>query len=43
MKRQQRAFKITGLTWIVELSFAGLGRNRRLTRDYDIVCNVVYE
>jgi hypothetical protein len=29
VKRRQRAFKITGLTWIVERSFAWLGRNRR--------------
>jgi hypothetical protein len=27
-KRRQRAFKITGLTWIVERSFAWLGRIR---------------
>ncbi len=32
---QQRAFKITGLTWIVERSFAWLGRNRRLSKDYE--------
>jgi putative transposase len=35
VKRRQRAFKITGLTWIVELSFAWLGRNRRLSKDYE--------
>ena len=35
VKRRQRAFKITGLTWIVERSFAWLGRNRRLSRDYE--------
>ena len=29
------AFKITGLTWIVERSFASLGRNRRLSKDYE--------
>ena len=28
VKRRQRAFKITGFTWIVERSFAWLGRNR---------------
>jgi hypothetical protein len=28
VKRRQRAFKITGLTWIVEGSFAWLGRKR---------------
>ena len=32
VKRRQRAFKIKGLTWIVERSFAGLGRNRRLSK-----------
>ena len=25
----------TGLTWIVERSFAWLGRNRRLSKDYE--------
>lgn len=35
VKRRQRAFKITGLTWIVERSFAWLGRNRRLGKDYE--------
>ncbi len=35
VKRRQRAFKITGLTWIVERSFAWLGRNRRLNNDYE--------
>ncbi len=34
-KRGQRAFKITGLTWIVERSFAWLGRNRRVSKDYE--------
>jgi putative transposase len=34
-KRGQRAFKITGLTWIVERSFAWLGRNRRFSKDYE--------
>jgi putative transposase len=28
-------FKITALTWIVERSFAWLGRNRRLSKDYE--------
>ena len=36
VKRRQRAFKITGLTWIVERSFAWLGRNRRLSKDLRI-------
>ena len=35
VKRRRRAFKITGLTWIVERSFAWLGRNRRLSKDYE--------
>src|SRR5258707_4864843 len=30
VKRRQRAFRITGLTWIVERSFAWLGRNRAI-------------
>ena len=35
VKRRQRSFKITGLTWIAERSFAWLGRNRRLSKDYE--------
>jgi len=35
VKRSQRAFKITGLTWIVERTFAWLGRNRRFSKDYE--------
>jgi putative transposase len=35
VKRKQRAFKVAGLTWIVERSFAWLGRNRRLSKDYE--------
>ncbi len=35
IKRRQRAFQITGLTWIVERTFAWLGRNRRLSKDYE--------
>jgi putative transposase len=34
-KRRQRAFKVVGLTWIVERTFAWLGRNRRLSKDYE--------
>jgi transposase len=33
--RGQRAFTIKGLTWIVERSFAWLGRNRRLSKGYE--------
>lgn len=34
-RRGQRAFKITGLTWIVQRSFAWLGRSRRFGKDYE--------
>ena len=39
VKRRQRAFKLTGLTWIVERSFAWLGRYRRLSKDYEYRVN----
>jgi putative transposase len=29
------AQRITGLTWIVERTFAWLGRNRRFSKDYE--------
>jgi putative transposase len=35
VKRRHRAFKITGLTWIVERSFTWLGLNRRFSKDYE--------
>ena len=35
VKRRQRAFKVVGLTWIVERSLAWLGFNRRLSKDYE--------
>ena len=35
VKRKQRAFKVAGLTWIVERTFAWLGFNRRLSKDYE--------
>jgi putative transposase len=35
VKRRERAFEITGLTWIVERTFAWLGRNRRFSKDYE--------
>lgn len=31
----RRAFRVAGLTWIVERSFAWLGANRRLAREYE--------
>jgi putative transposase len=34
-KRRQRAFKVGRLTWIVERSFAWLGFNRRLSKDFE--------
>jgi transposase len=40
VKRQHRAFKMTGLTWIVERSFAWLGRNRRLSKDYGLCAGI---
>ena len=33
--RKQRTFKVAGLTWIVERSFAWLGFSRRLSKDYE--------
>ena len=33
-KRGQRAFQVKGLTWIVERTFAWVGRNRRFRKDY---------
>jgi transposase len=35
VKRRGRAFRIMGLTWIVERSFAWRGRNRHLSKDYE--------
>ena len=35
MHRRERAFRIAGLTWIVERSFAWLGRKRRFGKDYE--------
>ena len=35
-KRRQRAFKVVGLTWIVERTFAWLARNRRLSKDHEL-------
>src|SRR5271165_5642527 len=33
---RRRAFKVVGLTWIVERTFAWLARNRRLSKDYQL-------
>jgi putative transposase len=35
VKRKQGAFEVAGLTWIVERTFAWLGRNRRFSKDYE--------
>jgi putative transposase len=35
VKRKHRAFKVARLTWVVERSFAWLGRYRRLSKDYE--------
>lgn len=35
VKRRERAFKVTGRTWIVERSIGWLNRNRRLAKDYE--------
>src|ERR1700722_11013563 len=37
VKRKRRAFKVAGLTWIVECSVAWLGFNRRLSKDYECI------
>ena len=35
VKRRERAFRVVGLTWIVERSSGWLGCNRRLSKDYE--------
>ena len=40
VKRREWAFKITGLTWIVERTFAWIGRNRRLSKDYEYAVQI---
>ena len=35
VKRSEPAFKIVGLNWIVERTFAWLSRYRRLAKDYE--------
>lgn len=35
VKPSEPAFKIVGLNWIVERTFAWLGRYRRLAKDYE--------
>ena len=35
-KRRQRAFKVVGLTWIVERTFAGRPEIVRLSKDYEL-------
>ncbi len=35
VRRREQAFKIAGLNWIVERSFAWLDRHRRMSKDYE--------
>lgn len=35
VKRSEPEFAVVGLNWIVERTFAWLGRNRRLSKDYE--------
>jgi putative transposase len=35
VKRQEQAFKVAGLNWTVERSFAWLSRHRRMSKDYE--------
>ena len=41
VKRNERAFKIVGLNWIVERTFTWLGRSRRLAKDYEFKVQTV--
>jgi transposase len=34
-KRRKRVFEVVGLTWIVERTFAWIGRYRRMSKDYE--------
>ena len=35
VKRREQTFRIAGLNWIVERTFAWLGRHRRMSKDYE--------
>jgi putative transposase len=35
VKRRKRAFEVVDLTWIVERTFAWIGRYRRMSKDYE--------
>jgi putative transposase len=35
VKRRKRAFEVVGMTWIVERTFAWIGRYRRMSKDYE--------
>jgi putative transposase len=35
VKRRKRQFEVAGLTWIVERTFAWIGRYRRMSKDYE--------
>ena len=34
-RRRKQAFEVVGLTWIVERTFAWIGRYRRMSKDYE--------
>jgi putative transposase len=36
VKRRKRQFEVAGLTWIVERTFAWIGRYRRMSKDYPV-------
>ena len=36
VKRSEPEFAVVGLNWIVERTFAWLGRERRLSKDYEL-------
>ncbi len=36
VKRSEPEFSVVGLNWIVERTFAWLGRERRLSKDYEL-------
>jgi transposase len=41
VKRRKPVFEVVGLTWIVERTFAWIGRYRRMSKDYEHVCRLL--